>query len=81
MPFEQRPVPTATIDDLDVELFASTYLASAISAEALEENQRTRVDQLASLRFATPDGLPTVAGVVVLGFGSFLTFEALRTLY
>ncbi|CAN5716541.1 hypothetical protein BH24ACT6_BH24ACT6_00090 [soil metagenome] len=68
MPFEQRPVPTATIDDLDVELFASTYLAAAISAEALEENQRTRVNQLASLRFVTPDGLPTVAGVVVLGF-------------
>jgi ATP-dependent DNA helicase RecG len=66
--FDQRPVRSATTDDLDLEFFASTYLPAAVSAEVREENQRTPIEQLASLRLSTPEGTPTVAGIVVLAY-------------
>lgn len=65
--FDQQPVLAATVDDLDGELFASTYLPAAVSREVIAENQRSPVEQLASLRLATPDGVPTVAGILVFG--------------
>jgi ATP-dependent DNA helicase RecG len=67
LPFDQRAVPEASVDDLDLDLFRSTYLPSAVSPAVLEENGRSEVHQLQSLRFLTPEGVPTVAGVVVLG--------------
>lgn len=36
--FDQHPVEGTSIDDLDVELFRSTYLPSAIDADVLAEN-------------------------------------------
>ena len=67
LPFDQHPVPVATSEDLDLALFRSTYLPAAVSAEVLAENERSDDEQLASLRLLTPDGTPTVAGVLVLG--------------
>lgn len=66
-PFEQRPLSGATLDDLDLELFRSSYLPRAVSSEVLEDNDRTVEQQLAALRFATADGTPTVAGGLVVG--------------
>jgi len=65
--FDQQPVAAAMVDDLDGELFASTYLPAAVSREVIAENRRSPVEQLASLRLATPDGVPTVAGILLLG--------------
>ncbi len=67
LPFDQHAVPGIASDALDLELFNSTYLPAAVSAEVLAENERSQDEQLASLRLLTPDGAPTVAGVLVLG--------------
>jgi len=67
LPFDQHAVPGTTSAVLDLELFHSTYLPAAVSAEVLAENERSADEQLASLRLLTPDGTPTVAGVLVLG--------------
>ena len=69
LPFEQQPVPGSSIADLDLELFASTYLPAAISPEVIAENRRALQDQLASLRLLTPDAsVPTVLGHLLVGF-------------
>lgn len=67
-PFDQRPVSGATLDDLDLELFRREYLPSAVSPEVLRENGRSVAEQLAALHLASPDGVPTVAGLLLLGF-------------
>jgi ATP-dependent DNA helicase RecG len=74
LPFDSHPVPGAKIDDLDLDLFRSTYLAAAVAPEIIEENDRPVKTQLASLRITDPDGTPTVLGLLVLGFdpSSFL---------
>lgn len=79
--FDRRPVPSSTLDDLDLDLFQRDYLPNAIAPDILAENQRPTLQQLASLRFATPDGTPTVAGIIVVGIeptaflpGAFVQF-------
>lgn len=69
LPFDIQPIPSASLDDLDLELFRRTYLPSSLAAEVLAENQRTVEQQLASLRLATigPDPRPTVLGILAIG--------------
>jgi ATP-dependent DNA helicase RecG len=67
LPFDQRPVPGATCDDLDLDLFERVYLPSAVDPDILAANERSRVQQLAALHLATLDGQPTYAGVLVVG--------------
>jgi ATP-dependent DNA helicase RecG len=67
LPFDSRPLPSAGIDDLDLALFEHTYLPAALAPEVLAANDRSVQHQLAALRFASPDGVPTVAGMVVVG--------------
>jgi ATP-dependent DNA helicase RecG len=65
--FDLKPVPGASLGELDMELFSREYLPSAVSREVLQANARAPEEQLASLRMATPDGVPTYAGILVLG--------------
>jgi ATP-dependent DNA helicase RecG len=67
MYFDHHPVSGATIADLNMTLFESVYLPSAISPDILSANERTPQQQLASLRLATTDGQPTYGGMLVLG--------------
>jgi ATP-dependent DNA helicase RecG len=69
LPFDIQPIPFASLDDLDLELFRRTYLPSSLAAEILAENQRTVEQQLASLRLATigPEPKPTVLGILAIG--------------
>lgn len=69
LPFDLRPVPAASLTDLDLELFHRVYLPSSLPADVLEENQRSTEQQLASLRLATisPETRPTVLGILVVG--------------
>ncbi len=67
LPFDLHPVPSATIRDLDIDLFEREYLRLAIAPEVLEQNARSIEDKLKALRFLTPDGQPTVLGILVLG--------------
>jgi ATP-dependent DNA helicase RecG len=69
LPFDIRPAHRATLDDLDVRLFQWDYLRSTLPVEVLEQNERSVEQQLASLRFATPDipPIPTNLGILVVG--------------
>jgi ATP-dependent DNA helicase RecG len=69
LPFDVRPVPAATLEDLDLDLLRRVYLPSFLPAEMLERNQRTIEQQLASVRLATPEPetRPTVLGILVAG--------------
>ncbi|WP_283138523.1 ATP-binding protein [Rhizohabitans arisaemae] len=80
-PFEGRPVPGSTLADLDLRLFQSTYLPSEVAPEVIEENGRPELLQLNSLRLADATGIPTVLGLLVLGYdpsafipGAYLQF-------
>ncbi len=67
-PFDLRPVPDATMQDLDLHFFRSTYLPVAVGREVLAENERSLEDQLLSCRFLSPDRTtPTVAGLLMIG--------------
>jgi ATP-dependent DNA helicase RecG len=69
LPFDLRPFPSGSIDDLDIEIILQEYLALAIAPEILAENQRTTFQQLNSLRFTSTDSppLPTTLGLLVAG--------------
>lgn len=66
LPFDLRSLPSASLDDFDLELFRRVYLPSSLAIEVIEENQRTTEQQLASMRLTTVEGEPTVLGVLVL---------------
>jgi ATP-dependent DNA helicase RecG len=59
----------ALLDDLDLDLdfFERDYLPLAIAPDVLGQNNRGVEDKLQALRFLTPDGHPTVLGILVLG--------------
>lgn len=69
LPFDLQPIASATLDDLDLDLFRRVYLPSSLAIEILEENQRSVEQQLTSMRFATvdPQSKPTILGVLVVG--------------
>jgi len=67
LPFDLRPVSTATLDDLQLDVFEREYIPQAFSPETLEQNQRTVVERLTALRFTDSSGIPSVLGVLVLG--------------
>lgn len=66
-PFDQRPVRGASFDELDLGLFQREFLPSAVAPEVLRENGRSIAEQLAALHLASPDGIPNVTGLLVLG--------------
>jgi len=69
LPFDIWPAPTATLDDLDFEIFQRIYLPSSLPAELIEQNERSIEFQLSSLRFTTvePQPKPTHLGILVIG--------------
>ncbi|MDX2214189.1 MAG: ATP-binding protein [Oculatellaceae cyanobacterium bins.114] len=69
LPFDLRPLPSATLVDLNLEFFQQSYLPFTLAPEVLEENQRSLTQQLASVRFTTPEpeSCPTVLGILVVG--------------
>jgi ATP-dependent DNA helicase RecG len=67
LPFDLNPISTATINDLDLDLFERQYLRLAIAPQILEQNTRSIEDKLKALCFLTPEDQPTVLGILVLG--------------
>ena len=71
LPFDITSVPSASLDDLDLDLFARVYLPAALAPDVLERNNRTVEQQLSAVRFATAAGTPpqrpTALGIVVVG--------------
>jgi ATP-dependent DNA helicase RecG len=68
LPYEMRPRPFTTLDDLDLGLFERTYLPAAVAPQVLEENGRPVQQQLASLHLTDAEGTPTVLGLLVVGY-------------
>lgn len=67
LPFDSRPADGATLGDLDLTLFEREYLPSVLPHEVLAANGRTVEQRLTSLRLATVGGVPTNAGLLILG--------------
>ncbi len=67
LPFDARGLDSASLEDLDLDLFQRTYLPAALAADVLSANNRSIAHQLAALRFATLDGTPTTAGMITVG--------------
>jgi ATP-dependent DNA helicase RecG len=69
LPFDLHTVASATLQDLDLDLFRRTYLPASVANDVLDQNQRSLEEQLTSLRLAATNGLttPTVIGILVAG--------------
>jgi len=81
LPFDRHAVAGSTADDLDAELFRSTYLPAAVDQSVIEENQRPLDHQMASLGLLDLRGSPTVLGLLLVGYdpseaisGSYVQF-------
>ncbi|MFI9486429.1 ATP-binding protein [Promicromonospora sp. NPDC052451] len=68
-PFDTRPAPGATLDDLDLDLFRTSFLPAMVDPEVIAENGRPIGLQLASLRVAQGIDMPvpTMLGLLVVG--------------
>jgi ATP-dependent DNA helicase RecG len=67
LPFDARPLPGATLDDLDLDVFERQMLPQLAPPELLAENGRTIEQRLTALRLLSPDGTPTTAGILCSG--------------
>ncbi len=67
--FDSRPVPNASLQDLNPRWFEDEYLPRAVDPETLAANDRTLSERLAAARMilSASDPRPTLAGVLVLG--------------
>ena len=69
LPYDLHPVSSASLEDLDLDMFERTYLPTAVARDVIEANERTAQQQMASLRFLSASApiTPTVVGVLALG--------------
>jgi ATP-dependent DNA helicase RecG len=68
LPFDARPLPSATIADLDVNRFRDEILPQLVADDVLQENHRLMPQQMASLRLVSPgEFVPTATGLLLLG--------------
>lgn len=67
LPFDIQPLPSATLDELDLGLFRRDYLPQAVARDVVGQNQRTETEQLQGLRFVDAQRQVTVLGMLVLG--------------
>ena len=67
-PFDVRPVPSATLADLDRRRFEDEYLPAAFAPEVLAANERSYEQRLAATKMivAVDEPTPTVLGVLIL---------------
>lgn len=66
--FDQMPCTGATLGDLLLESFRTSYLPNVVAAEILAQNQRTNEERLASMRFFDPTrGVPTNGAILTFG--------------
>ena len=64
-PPDIRPVETAKLDDLDLELLRSTFIPAMVAPEVIDENGRSFEQQLASLRLTDFSETPTLLGILL----------------
>jgi len=66
LPFNMRPAPGASLEDLDLDYLRSQYLPRAIAPDVLEENTRPLEQQLQSLRLLQSHR-PTYGALIAFG--------------
>lgn len=67
-PFDSRSLPGSSVDDLDLEVVRSVYLPAVVDPQIIEENERTLLQQLASIRFSDTSGTATAVGLLTAGY-------------
>ncbi len=69
IPFDIRPIPSATINDLSKTIFENEYLPAAFAPDVLEGNQRSYEERLATCKMivASDEPTPTLLGLLALG--------------
>lgn len=67
LPYDQRAIVGSSLADLDLDLFRRVYLPAAVAQDVLAANNRTLEQQLSSLHFLAPDGIPNAAAILVFG--------------
>jgi len=69
LPYDLRPVPSASLEDLSKAFFEDEYLKAAFSPEVLKDNNRSYEERLASCKMivSPDDTMPTVLGILALG--------------
>jgi len=68
-PFDSQPIWSATLDDLDGELFRSISLSAAIPGGINKQNGLAYERRLVGMRFITsePHYIPTALGILIVG--------------
>lgn len=61
------PLPSASLEDLDLTMFRETYIPASLAPDVIAQNQRSIDHQLLGARLVTPDNVPTVSGVLAIG--------------
>lgn len=79
--FDSRPLPSAGVDDISLDIFRTEILPQLVHHDVLAENQRSIEQQLAALHLIDPDGRATPTGLLVCGIepeahlpGAYLQF-------
>ncbi len=69
IPYDAYPIPSASLNELNLAYFTYEYLPRAFAPEILEANERTLLEQLAATKMiaAVDEPVPTVLGMLVLG--------------
>ena len=69
IPYDLKPVPRASLDDLSKVRFEENYVKAAFSPDVLAENNRTYAERLASCKMivSPDDTTPTILGLLTLG--------------
>jgi ATP-dependent DNA helicase RecG len=67
-PWDARPALEAKVDDITLDMFATTYRIAAVEASIIADDHRPIEHQLAAFRlFDIRAGVPTNAGVLLFG--------------
>jgi ATP-dependent DNA helicase RecG len=82
LPFDSRPLPSASVADLAVDMFRNEVLPQMVDRDVLAENHRPVEHQLAAVRFLSLDGRATPTGLLICGIepeahlpGAYLQFN------
>ncbi len=69
IPFDIYPIPSATLNDLNLLQFEYEYLPQAFHRDVLEANDRSIEERLAATKMvaSADDPVPTVLGILLLG--------------
>lgn len=69
LPFDNYPIPSATINDLSRVVFENEYLPRAFAEDVLQENKRSYEERLVACRMIhlLEDTVPTVMGLLAVG--------------